>query len=100
MFEVRIYSPEAGVRRILERSHELPTDFNHPARFHEGVDINRLNKVLNSLDFSQTRKRRDLYNRLFQEALVIQEPGKGISFTNVLLLLAHYKLIDDDKALK
>lgn len=100
IFEVRIYPPEANVRKILEKCQGLDADPTQPASRVGGVDISRLQRVLGSLDFSRTRQRRDMYNRLFQEALFIQEPGKGISFTNMLLLLAHYKLIDDEKALK
>lgn len=108
MFEVRIYSPEAGIRKIIEKSHD-ETDMSKSPIWVEGgkkggkpyaVDATKISRVLNSLDFSQTRQRRDMYNRLFQEALVIQEPGRGITFNNMLLLLAHYKMIDDDKALK
>jgi hypothetical protein len=84
----------------MEKCQELETDLTQPARYVDGLDVNRLQRVLDSLDSSRTRQRRDLYNRLFQEALFVQEPGKGISFTNMLLLLAHYKLIDDEKALK
>lgn len=100
IFEVRIYPPGANVRKILEKCQGLDADLTQPASHVGGVDISRLQRVLGSLDFSRTRQRRDMYNRLFQEALFIQEPGKGISFTNMLLLLAHYKLIDDEKALK
>lgn len=42
------------------------------------------------------RKRR--LNRLYQEALLMEEPRKGLSFTNMLLLLAQCKLIDVSKA--
>jgi len=100
IFEVRIHAPEANVRKILEKCQGLDADLTQPASRVDGVDISRLQRVLGSLDFSRTRQRRDIYNRLFQEALFVQEPGKGISFTNMLLLLAHYKLIDDEKALK
>lgn len=97
---MRIYPPEASIRKILGECQKPVTNPSQPARYVEGVDVNRLQGVLDSLDFSRTRQRRDMYNRLFQEALFVQEPGKGISFTNMLLLLAHYKLIDDEKALK
>lgn len=97
---MRIYPREADIYKIVEKSNELDPDPTQPRLTVDGVDINRLNRVLNSLDFSQSRKRRELYNRLFQEALIIQEPGRGISFTNMLLLLAHYKIIDDENALK
>jgi hypothetical protein len=66
----------------------------------ERIDVNHLNRVLNAVNFSKARKRRALYNRLYQEALVTQEESRGISFSNMLLLLAHYKIIDDEKALQ
>jgi len=59
-----------------------------------------LGNLLNKIDHQETRKRRHIYNRLYHEALISAEPGKGISFTNMLLLLAHYKLIEDDTALR
>ena len=42
-----------------------------------------------------------MYNALFWEArLLAQKDPKGIPFIQMLLLLAHHKLIDDNKALK
>ena len=67
----------------------------------DGIDITRINRVLDTIDVNQARRRRAIYNRLYQEALVVSNPvTREISFTNVLLLLAHYKIIDDEKALK
>ncbi|KAF8321114.1 hypothetical protein DL93DRAFT_1599778 [Clavulina sp. PMI_390] len=100
VFEVRIYPREAEVRKILEKSREIDPDPHQPRLSMYDVDVNRLQRVINSIDFSQARQRRALYNRLFQEALIIQEPGRGLSFTNMLLLLAHYKIIDDENALR
>ena len=103
VFEVRVYPAEATVPNILRRARdaneiETPRDINSPAVL--DVSVARLNQVLSSVDYGQTRKRRAIYNRLYHEALVVEDPGKGISFTNMLLLLAHYKIIDDEKALK
>lgn len=71
----------------------------HPAMIIENIDTLKLRDALVGLDGSKIRKRRAIYSRLWNEAIISQEPGKGISFTNMLLMLAHHKLIDDREAL-
>lgn len=63
------------------------------------LNMRRLNAILNNVDYAQVRARRRTYNRLIHEARVVQE-NPGISFTNMLLLLAHHKLINDGEALR
>lgn len=65
----------------------------------EVVDMSKLNRILGGIDNVKIRKRRTLFSRIYHEAMISQEPGKGISFTNMLLMLAHHKLIDDREAL-
>lgn len=65
----------------------------------EGLDLNKTEAVLSNLDRAAIKRRKNLYNRLYHEARISAEPGKGISFTNMLLLLAHHKLIVDREAL-
>ena len=65
-----------------------------------GVDLSKLQTALSTLDVESTRQRRLLYNRLYHEARLSFERGKGISFTNMLLMLAHNKLITDKEALR
>ena len=65
----------------------------------EGVDMLKLHTALVGLDATKIRKRRIIYSRLWNEAIISQEQGKGISFTNMLFMLAHHKLIDDREAL-
>lgn len=100
MFEVRIYPVEAQVGKILERIRKNEPDTRSSTLSIKNLDIKNLNRALHSINFNQIRKRRELYNRLFEEALILQEPGRGISFMNMLVLLSQYKLIDDEKALK
>ena len=66
----------------------------------DNVDRRILSAFFRQIDYSEVAKRRYTYNRLYQEALLSEEPGKGISFTNMLTLLAHYKLIHDGNALQ
>ena len=65
----------------------------------DGIDLHKLGEVLNGIDYSAIRRRRNLYSRLFHEASISHQQGKGISFTDMLLMLAHQKLIVDSEAL-
>ena len=68
-------------------------------RIKYGLNYNKVEAVLGGLDRAAIKRRKNLYNRLYHEARISHEPGKGISFTNMLLLLAHHKLIVDREAL-
>jgi len=65
----------------------------------EGVDLTKLKHTLDGVNYTAVKKRKALYGRLYHEANVTHHSGKGISFTEMLLLLAHYKLIVDRDAL-
>lgn len=64
-----------------------------------GIDIDRLRTALSKLDGDEIKRRRKRFERIYQEACMVETPGKGISFTSLLMILAHYKLIDDEEAL-
>lgn len=64
------------------------------------VDVDKLNNVLAEIDQKEVRKRRGAFDRIYHEARSIEEPGLGISFTSMLMLLAHFKLIDYERALQ
>jgi voltage-dependent calcium channel len=71
-----------------------------PSKRHpNGIDIYSLEANINSIDRTTIKRRKNVYNRLYHEARISYEHGKGISFTNMLLLLAHHKLILDNEAL-
>lgn len=65
----------------------------------QGIDLTKLKRTLDGINHTAVKKQKALYNRLFHEASVTHYSGKGISFTEMLLLLAHYKLIVDREAL-
>ncbi len=101
MFEVRIYPVEASYKKLLARARQLSSPDETDPRFPElDFSIADLNRVLSTIDYAQTRRRRAAYNRLYQEALAIANPERGISFNDMLILLAHHKIIDDENALK
>ena len=66
----------------------------------QAVDVRHIEAVLRQVDVQRVRQRRELFARLFHEARISEEPGRGISFTSMLTMLAHYKLIDGEKALQ
>ena len=63
------------------------------------LNIGKLQANVNVIDRAMIKPRKNLWNRLYHEARISYEIGKGISFTNMLLLLAHHKLIVDQEAL-
>ncbi|CAG8522362.1 7815_t:CDS:2 [Acaulospora colombiana] len=69
------------------------------------LDVEKLKHRLSKIHSNKVYERRKTYNLVYQEALLSTERDvngneKGISFTNMLLMLAHYKLIDDEKCLE
>jgi voltage-dependent calcium channel len=105
IFEMRIYKAEDSVRQILEdvRS-EPPSTARHAsvasASALSGINIQRLNERLNRIDIEGVRERRRRFNVFFEEVMVSADPDKGISFTTVLMILAHYNIISDSKSLR
>jgi hypothetical protein len=63
------------------------------------VDLGLLRGAISRIDYEDIRRRRKLFSRLYHEAIIIHQHKKGISFTDMLMLLAHHKLIVDNEAL-
>ncbi|EPS97893.1 hypothetical protein FOMPIDRAFT_1127618 [Fomitopsis schrenkii] len=100
IFEVRIYPAEFSIPRIMARAAaDLSSTSGWTPNVVEGMELDKLNATLSGLDRAAIKRRKNLYNRLYHEARISHEPGKGLSFTNMLLLLAHHKLIVDRDAL-
>ena len=99
IFEVKIYPTEFSIPRIMAVSKDPAHRDSWSEKIIEGYDFNKTELVLSNMDRMAIKKRKNLYNRLYHEARISHEPGKGISFTNMLLLLAHHKLIVDKEAL-
>lgn len=64
------------------------------------VDVARISRALKVVDFEEVKARKRTYNRLYHEAMLESHTEKGISFTQMLLLLGHYRLIENDRSLK
>ncbi|TBU26428.1 Ion transport protein-domain-containing protein [Dichomitus squalens] len=99
IFEVKIYPTEFSIPRIMAVSKDFANRDSWSEKIIQGYDFSKTELVLSNMDRMAIKRRKNLYNRLYHEARISHEPGKGISFTNMLLLLAHHKLIVDKEAL-
>lgn len=98
MFEVRIYPVEYSIPNILAVCKE-PDMIRSPPNPPYKVNLDKLDSVLSGVDYNTIRKRRAIYSRLYHEAIISHEPGRGMHFNGMLLLLAHHKIIVDGEAL-
>jgi hypothetical protein len=74
-------------------------DGDDSSRVVEGINLDKLNRMLKSVDYASVKNKKAVYSRLYHEANATHYSGRGISFTDMLLLLAHHKLIVDREAL-
>ena len=102
VFAMRIYAgSDHSVNRILDvcryekRGNETP-----PRGVIHGIDLDRLNEQLKSIDKKDIRQRRDRMELFFQEIMVSADADRGVNFTTCLMILAHYNVISDNKSLR
>lgn len=100
IFDMRIYEGEHSVGQLLETCKVDTRLGGEIPGVMYGVDIAALNKKLSTIDLTQIRRRRQRLNIFSQEVLVSADPDRGISFSSCLMILAHYKIITDSKALR
>jgi voltage-dependent calcium channel len=104
VFAMRIYDEEDSVRRILEdvqvETPGMRASSVASASQATGIDLKKLNERISRIDAKKVRQRRHRYNLFYQEVMVSAEPDRGLSFTTVLMILAHYNVISDNKSLK
>jgi hypothetical protein len=104
IFEMRIYDGDFTVGRLVEdcsvptrRTSELPIQ-GHEQK--PEIDLAKLNQRLSELPIAEIRRRRQRMNTFYEEVLVSSDPDRGIQFTSLLMILAHYKVINDNKSLR
>lgn len=89
IFEVRTYPIEFSIGKIMEQSqanlNEPRTVYSAPVisnrQKSNNIDIRRLGDVISQIDQREITRRRATYIRLYHEAKITAESGKGISFT-------------------
>lgn len=104
VFEMRIYSHENSVRSILEDVQTQPSNGRITSMASaggvSGVNLKALNERLALIDPLEVRRSRARYNLFFEEVMVSADVDRGISFTSVMMILAHYNVISDNKSLR
>lgn len=104
VFQMRIYEPEDSIHQILEdvqndiktaRHNSIGTPSGHGE-----VNLAKLNERIAKIDVAKIRERRRRFKLFYEEVLVSADPDRGITFTGVLMTLAHYNIINDTKSLK
>lgn len=104
VFQMRIYDPEDSVRQILEDVRGDTSMARHSSIVGVGttneIDIDKLSRRLAQMDVVKIRQRRQRFKIFYDEVMVSADPDKGLSFTTVLMILAHYNIINDSKSLK
>lgn len=99
---MRIYDGDFTVARLVEscsKPRRESTFGDHQSEPRE-IDLKKLNATLAELPVDAIRKRRRRMNAFYEEVLVSSDPDKGISFTTLLMILAHYNVINDNKSLR
>lgn len=108
VFEMRVYDGDFTVRALMEecqvdsplhRTTSLPLDGVTGYEPRE-IDIAKLNAKLNEIPVDEIRRRRVRMNTFYEEVLVTADPDRGIEFGALLMILAHYKVINDNRSLK
>ena len=111
VFEMRIYDHGDSVRQILEDirgddatsirhqsiasvRHQSISSVSHLPQ--TGLDLKKLNDRLNQIDRVKVQKRRHRFALFYEEIMVGADPERGVSFTHVLMTLAHYNIIDEN----
>lgn len=103
VFEMRIYDGDFTVSRMIEDCSKPMPDHGLPVQGRKQtpeIDLRKLNERLSELPCEEIRRRRARMNRFFEEILNGADPDRGIQFTSMLITLAHYKVINDNKSLR
>jgi hypothetical protein len=100
VFDISIYPPEFSVSVLKSIATNTSSAAFMGGRMVEGLNVPALKAALAQMDSLEIARRKKLFNRIYYAALLTGDPIKGISFTSVLLVIAHHKLIDVDQSLQ
>lgn len=100
---MRIYDGDFTVARLIEDCSKTTRESALPVKGQvqeREIDLAKLNERLRTLPIAEIRKRRSRMNKFYEEVLVSIDHERGINFTSVLMIIAHYKVINDNKSLR
>lgn len=98
---MRIYEEPFTVHEILNDVRVDQTSRNkRMPKVVEGINLDALNRRIAMIPKQRIQKQRHIFTLFYEECLVSADKDYGVAFTSVLLILAHYKIINDNKSLK
>lgn len=101
---MRIYDGDFTVGSLIEECRTSPRESSSlpvsAQKEKPEIDINKLNRRLAELPIAEIRRRRLRMNTFYEEVIVSSDPDRGIQFTTLLMILAHHKVINDNKSLR
>jgi len=102
IFAMRIYEDPFTVHSILDDVRVDPNSTKglNSSIIVEGIDLEALNRRISMIPVHKIRRQRHTFTLFFEECLVSADKEYGVSFESVLLILAHYKIINDNKSLR
>jgi len=102
IFAMRIYEDPFTVHSILDDCRVDPNSTKGLAKGSvvHGIDLEALNRRIAKIPVHKIRRQRHTFTLFFEECLVSADKDYGVSFESVLLILAHYKIINDNKSLR
>lgn len=98
---MRIYEGDFTVKNLIEDCSVQPGEVSGGTRRVEsGIDLDLLAARLRHLPVDEIRRRKERMEVFYQEMLLSADADRGISFTNCLMILAHYNVIEDSRSLR
>ncbi|KAG2214396.1 hypothetical protein INT47_000952 [Mucor saturninus] len=95
IFTVRIFEPEYSYKNLVK---ECSTNtVNEEAGHH--LDMHALNEKLNQLDKREIHAKRHDLEKIYWETALVESTARGVSFNQMLLMLAQRKLIVPENSL-
>lgn len=96
IFTVRIFQPEYSYKNLVKEcsTNVMP---NNPYEHH--LDFKALNQKLSLLDKREIHTKRQDLEKIYWETALVESTTRGVSFNQMLLMLAQRKLIVPENAL-
>ncbi|KAA8897862.1 Ion transport protein-domain-containing protein [Sphaerosporella brunnea] len=102
IFAMGIYEEPFTVHRILDDCRVDPNSTKGltTGSVVHGIDLEALNRRIAKIPIHKIRRQRHTFTLFYEECLVSADKAYGVRFESVLLILAHYKVINDNKSLR
>ncbi|KAI7905468.1 Ion transport protein-domain-containing protein [Cokeromyces recurvatus] len=101
IFNIRIFEPEFSYKNLVKTCtvSQKSIDNTNDTRYQHHLDLKALNSKLNLLNRQEIHLRRQDLEKIYWETALIESSSKGVSFNQMLLMLAQRKLIVPENAL-